>query len=405
MLSESAMDALADLIVERQEKINQYVIDIIAKRVREIGTLKPSDIHKLERLLKSGGDVKKINAEIAKMTGLQIDEIKRIIKQVAKDAYIDAKPYYDYRHKPYIPFAKNKALQNVIEAVTRQTLETYENLSKAQAFMIRDLKNPKKLIPTPISKAYYSVIDEAVQASQQGTIDYNTAMRRTMKQLTDSGIRHVEYDPESGKRFSQRLDTAVRRNVLDGIRAINQGCQDVIGEQYGADGKELSVHQFSAPDHEPVQGRQFTNEEYNKLQNKEAFQDVTGNKYKPIERAIGTLNCRHFAYSIIIGINKPNYTEAQLKALTTKNNAGYTLPNGKHLTMYECTQKQREYETKIRRLKEQQMALQQSGDILGAKEAQAKVTQVTKAYKAFSDQCGLTIKRDRMAVAGYKRIS
>ena len=405
MLSESAMDALADLIVERQEKINQYVIDIIAKRVREIGTLKPSDIHKLERLLKSGGDVKEINAEIAKMTGLQIDEIKRIIKQVAKDAYIDAKPYYDYRHKPYIPFAKNKALQNVIEAVTRQTLETYENLSKAQAFMIRDLKNPKKLIPTPISKAYYSVIDEAVQASQQGTIDYNTAMRRTMKQLTDSGIRHVEYNPESGKRFSQRLDTAVRRNVLDGIRAINQGCQDVIGEQYGADGKELSVHQFSAPDHEPVQGRQFTNEEYNKLQNKEAFQDVNGNKYKPIERAIGTLNCRHFAYSIIIGINKPNYTEAQLKALTTKNNAGYTLPNGKHLTMYECTQKQREYETKIRRLKEQQMALQQSGDILGAKEAQAKVTQVTKAYKAFSDQCGLTIKRDRMAVAGYKRIS
>jgi len=405
MLSESAIDALADLIMERQEKINQYVIDIIAKRVREIGTLKPSDVHKLERLLKSGADVKKINAEIAKMTGLQIDEIKRIIKQVAKDAYIDAKPYYDYRHKPYIPFEKNKALQNVVEAVTRQTLETYENLSKAQAFMIRDLKNPKKLIPTPISKAYYSVIDEAVQASQQGTIDYNTAMRRTMKQLTDSGIRHVEYNAESGKRFSQRLDTAVRRNILDGIRAINQGCQDVIGEQYGADGKELSVHQFSALDHEPVQGRQFTNEEYDKLQNKEAFQDVNGNKYKPIERAIGTLNCRHFAYSIIIGINKPNYTEAQLKALTTKNNAGYTLPNGKHLTMYECTQKQREYETKIRRLKEQQMALQQSGDTLGAKEAQAKVTQVTKAYKAFSDQCGLTIKRDRMAVAGYKRIS
>jgi hypothetical protein len=271
--------------------------------------------------------------------------------------------------------------------------------------MIRDLKDPSKLIATPISKAYYSVIDEAVQASQQGVVDYSTAMRRTMNQLVDSGIRHVEYNAESGKHFSQRLDTAVRRNILDGIRAINQGVQDIIGEQFGADGKELSVHQFSAPDHEPVQGRQFTNEEYEKLQNAEDFVDVNGNHYEAIERAIGTLNCRHFAYSIIIGVNKPNFTEAQLNAFTIKNNTGYTLPNGKHLTMYECTQKQREYELKIRRYKERQMALQASGDIQGAKEAQAKVNATVKMYRAFSKKCGLTVMTKKMAVSGYKKIS
>jgi len=405
MLSENAIEILADIIAFRQEQINQYVINIIAKRVKEIGTLKASDVYKLERLLKSGGDVKKINKEIARLTGLQIEDIKRIIRQVAEDNYIDAEQYYDYRHKAYIPFSQNTPLQRVVEAVTRQTLETYENLSKAQAFMIRDLKDPSKLIATPLSKTYYSVIDEAVQASQQGTIDYNTAMRRTMKQLVDSGIRHVVYEAESGRQFSQRLDTAVRRNIMDGIRAINQGVQDIVGEQYGADGKEISVHQFSAPDHEPVQGRQFTNEEYEKLQNAEAFKDVNGNKYQPIERAIGTLNCRHFTYSIIIGVNKPNFTEAQLNQLTIKNKAGYTLPNGKHLTMYECTQKQREYETKIRRLKERQMALEASGDVQGAREAQAKVNSTIKMYKAFSNQCGLSVKANKMAVRGYKKIS
>jgi len=405
MLSENAIENLADIIALRQEKLNQYVINLIAKRVNEIGTLKSSDVYKLERLLKSGDDVKKINAEISRITGLQIEDIKRIIKQVAKDNYIDAKSYYDYRHKAYIPFEENKPLQAVVASIAKQTVNTYVNLSKAQAFMLRDLKDPSKLIPTPLSKAYYSVIDEAVQASQQGTIDYSTAMRRTMKQLVDSGIRHVEYNAESGRHFSQRLDTAVRRNVLDGIRAINQGVQDITGEQYGADGKEISVHQFSAPDHEPVQGRQFTNEEYEKLQNVEPFEDVTGKKYKPFERAIGTLNCRHFTYSIIVGVNKPNFTDAQLEEFAAKNNRGYTLPNGKHLTMYECTQKQREYETKIRRLKERQMILEQAGDIDGAKSVQAKVNSEIKKYKAFSNKCGLTVKIKKMTVSGYKKIS
>ena len=403
MLSEIAIELLADIIAIRQEKINQYVINLIARRVKEIGNLKSSDVYKLERLLKSGIDVRKMNEEIAKMTGLQIADIKRIIKQVAEDNYLDAKPFYDYRHLAFIPFAKNKPLQRVVEAITRQTLGTFVNLSKSQAFMIRDLKDPTKLIPTSLSEAYYSVIDEAIQASQLGVIDYSTAMRRTMKQLVDSGIRHVEYNSESGKHFSQRLDTAVKRNVLDGIKAINQGVQDLVGEEYGADGKELSVHQYSAPDHEPVQGRQFTNEEYEKLQNEQPFQDIKGNKYAPIKRAIGTLNCRHFAYSIIIGVNKPNFTDAQLDAFKSKNKQGYTLPNGKHLTMYECTQKQREYELKIKRYKERQMALQASGDMQGAQEAQAKVNATMKVYKAFSNKCGLTVIKNRLSVAGYKK--
>lgn len=401
LLSDAIMEKLAEPIIARQEKLNEYVIQLIAKRVNEIGTMKPSDVYKLERLLKSGSDVKKINAEIARITGLQEKEIKKLIQNVARANYLDVKPFYDYRKKAFIPFEKNESLQRVIKAIAVQTVGEYVNLAKAQAFMIRDLKDPSKLIPTPLAKAYYSIIDEAVQASQQGTLDYATAMRRTMKQLSDSGIRHVEYNSESGRHFTQRLDTAVRRNVLDGLRAINQGVQDITGQQYGADGKEISVHQFSAPDHEPVQGHQFTNEEYEKLQNGEPFQDVNGKQFSAIERAIGTLNCRHFTYSIIVGVNKPNFTEAQLKEFIDKNNAGYTLPNGKHLTMYECTQKQREYELKIRQLKERQLALEASGDTQGAKEARASVVKTTKLYKAFSAKCGLVVKKTKMAVSGY----
>lgn len=402
MISDKALEKLLKPILDRQDAINKYVIQTIAERVKELGTLLPADVYKLERVLKSGADVRKINREIARLTSLNVIEVKHLIVDVAKSAYIDVQPFYQYRGIKYLPFEKNPEIQKVVRSIANRTADAYVNLSKAQAFMIRDMANPKKLIPMSLSKTYYSVIDEAVQASQSGIIDYNTAMRRTMKQLVDSGIRHVEYNAESGKHYTQRLDTAVRRNILDGIRAINQGVQDETGKQYGADGKEISVHANSAPDHEPVQGHQFTNEEYEKLQNDEPFEDVNGHKFQPIARPIGVLNCRHFTYSIIVGVNKPNFTQSQLDEMIKKNHDGYTDAEGRHFTMYECTQEQRKLETDIRRAKERQMAFEQSGDTKGAQEARAKVVELTNKYKAFSERCGLSVKLNKATVIGYR---
>lgn len=405
MLSEDAIDKLIQPIIDRQEAINNYVVKIIAERVKQIGTLLPSDVYKLITLYQRGVDVKKINKELARLTGLQVEDIKRLIKRVAMDSYQDAKPYYDYRHKPYIPFEENEPLRQVVNAIAKATADEYINMSKAQAFMIRDLKNPKVLKPTPIAKTYQTVIDEAMQASQSGTIDYNTAMRRTLKQLNDSGIRYVTYNTESGRMYTQRLDTAVRRNLLDGIRAINQGVQDEVGKQFGADGKEITVHANSAPDHEPVQGHQFSNEEFDKLQNGKAFKDYAGNKFEPIERAIGTLNCRHFTYSIVLGVTKPNYTQEQLDAFIKRNNEGYTTPDGKHMTMYECTQYQRKLETEVRKAKDGQMMARTAGNMELVNFYQGKISKLTKQYKAFSQACGLSPKMSKMTVSGYRRIA
>ena len=403
MLSEDAIENLVAPIIERQEKINSYVLEVIAERIKEIGQLLPSDVYKLERLLKNGSDVRKINKFLAEETGLSEKEIKKLIKTVAKDAYADTKPFYDYRHKSFIPFEKNIPLQNIVSSIATVTANEYVNLSNSQAigFLIRDLKHPKRLKFQSVQDTYKSVIDEAVQATQMGIIDYNTAMRRTMQQLVDSGVRKMYW--KSG--YSQRLDTAVRRNILDGVRAINQGVQDETGRQFGADGKEITVHENSAPDHEPVQGHQFTNKEYEKLQSEKPFKDVLGNKFSPIKRAIGTLNCRHFTYSIIIGQAKPNFSIEQLEEMKKRNAKGYTDENGKHYTMYECTQRQRELETLIRKNKDGQIAARKAGDMELAKKYQAKINRYTQKYNAFSNACGLSKKKSKMTVSGYRKIS
>ncbi len=403
MLSDEALDNLTQELIERQENINTYVIAKIAKRIKEIGEVKSSDVNQLIQLRNVGADVRLINETLAQLTNLQVIEIKKIIKTAALNFYYDAKPFYDYRHKPFIPYNQNKYLQKEVEAIARQTAGTYKNVSKAQAFMIRDLKNPQRLIPTSISKTYQSVVDEAVQAVQTGVIDYNTAMRRTVNQLVESGLRQAVYNTESGKIYSQRMDTAVRRNILDGVRAVNQKVQDITGEQFGADGVEISVHQNPAPDHAAMQGHQFTKAEFEKMQSAEDFKDIQGRKYIGFERAVGTLNCRHFAFSIVIG-TKPNYTDAQLQKILDNNEKGYTLPNGKHLTMYECTQYQRKLETQIRHAKDGQIAAREAGNIDLAKNYQVKINNYTNQYKTFSKACGLSEKKSKMTVSGYHKI-
>ena len=409
MLSDDVIDKLIQQLVDRQESINLYVIQTIAKRIKQIGKLLPSDAYKLEQLLKQGGDVRKINEAIAQATNTQVKDIKKLIRLVAEDGYADLKPYFDYREIPYIPFEENKDLQRVVKAIANQTAETYTNLSKASAFMIRDPKNRSLLKPTSISKTYYTVIDEAVQTVQSGDSDYNSLMQKTIKQLTDSGIRRVEYDPESGRRYTQRLDTAVRRNLIDGVRQINQGVQDEVGKEFGADGKELSVHLDSAPDHEPIQGRQFTLEEYEKLNNEQPFTSYAceGQKaksFKAIKRAIGTWNCRHFAFSIILGVFDPNYTDKQLEEMQEENQKGYTLPDGTHLTKYECTQQLRQMETKMRVLKENQVAFKAAGNMKQATQYELKINDMIQQYQAFCKASKLRPKWERANVPDYKAL-
>lgn len=393
MLSENAIDKLIQPLIDRQNQIETALILKIAERIREIGEMLPSDVYKLERLYKSGADIREINKMLASLTGLQESEIKRIIKTVAEDAYKDAKPYYDYREKPFIPFEENEPLQKAVKAIEQVTLADYTNLSNATAFMQRDAVNPLIVRPTPIAEAYQRVIDLGIQSVTMGAESYNTAIKKAMEQLVNSGLKTVEYTTDRGIKHYTRLDTAVRRNILDGIRNVSQAVHDLNGEKFGANGKEIDVHMFSAPDHEPVQGHQFTNEEYDKLQTGKPFEDVNGVHFEAIKRPIGMWNCRHLAHSIVMETSIPVYTQEELDEIIEKNHKGceYTDIHGNkhHLTMYECTQRQRAYELKIRKAKEGKKMAETAGDEELKKKYQAEIIKNQNEYKAFCKGCGL----------------
>lgn len=400
MLNENTIDNLVQQVVNRQEEINIYVLTKIASRLGEIGQLSPNDIIRMQILMQMGIDIRLMNEYLANTAQMQVSDIKQIIKTVALDNYLDAKPLYDYRHRSFIPFENNTELQNITNAVAEQTANTYRNLSNSQAtgFWVKDVRNPQQLVFKSINDSYTDAVDKAIQAVQSKTVNTEEAIRNTVKQLLDSGLRRIYWD--SG--YSQRLDTAVRRNVQDGVKQINQRIQDAIGRQVGADGKEISVHVNSAPDHEPFQGHQFTNEEYEKLQSNENFQDLEGMKFSAVQRIIGEWNCRHFTYSIVVGVTKPKYSKERLNEFIQNNHEGYVNANGKHFTLYECTQVQRKLETRIRYAKEEQMLMKEIGDTENRLRARKRVEYLMREYKAFSNACNLKPKMNRTTVPGYK---
>lgn len=400
MLNDVDIDNLIQPFVDRQLQLESYVVNTIATRVGEIGTLSKTDVYRLQQLYKIGSDVKNINKQIANVLNIQENQVKKMIKEVAINTYTDAKPFYDYRHKSQIPYEKNKKLQRTVEAVSRQTANTFKNMSnpKAVGFQIRDAKNPTKLKFQSIQATYQSIVDEAIQNVQTGVLDFDTAMRRSLQQLNDSGIRRAYW--ESG--YSRRIDSTVRMNILGGLRQLNQKVQQQIAEETNADGIELSAHSFSAPDHEPIQGHIFTLENFDKLQNEMSFEDTYGNKFESIRRPIGEWNCKHFTQAVIIAVHKPVWSLADLEELKQANQKGYTMKDGKHLTMYECTQVQRRYETAIRYAKEGYMMARKANNEKLMEKYDSRLANLNKQYNQFSKDCGLSKQRKRTHVVGFQ---
>lgn len=391
------VEEIATQIAGHSGEAELFVLLLLARRLKQIGeTGEP--LTKLEK----DKDLLNIKKTLSKYNILQKADINRLYEKVMEEAYNGAKINFDYRSLPFIPFKENKPVQTILNTFKQQTLDMEP--FKTQAFMLRDPRDRTKLIPNPVSEAYNKVVNEAADQVANGLGDYQSAIRNTIKDLADNGMRAVWYESEKGNTYTQRAEPAVKRNILDNIRDINQQTQDELGKQYGADGKEITVHEHSAPDHEPIQGHQFSNEEFEKMQNEQAFEDYKGKKYSAIKRGIGKLNCRHFAFSVILGFNDPVYTDEQLKENIKRNEEGYTDEDGKKRSLYECSQEQRRLERIIVTAKHGQMVAKEAGDIELARTYQARVDEYIKRYTDFSEKCKLPTHLDNVYVPGYRRI-
>ena len=394
MLTEQQIELFASRIQGRLTAINEQYLEMIGKRIKEIGAMSATDLHRLKQMKSYGSDVDKIVQQLAIASNKIITDIYDMFEIVAKDNYNFSKQFYDARNVPFVPYEKNKTLQKYVSSIAEQTVLAYKNLTQHTAFMVfgKDgevipsyFPDNKNKVPTTLSKTYTKVIDLAVTKAQLGMTSYQSAMRETLRAMADSGIKTADY----ATGHTRRLDTAVRQNVLWGIKQCNQGVADITGREFGADGYEISYHSHPRPSHVDMGGKQYSQAEF---------------KQQRIDDLLNDYGCLHFKFSILCGISSPAYSTETLAKFKSNDERVINF-EGKDYTMYEASQLQAKTETAIRKAKDRQILAKASGDDTLRREEQYKVNVLTSKYTQLCDTSGLPTRAERMSVSGFRKVN
>ena len=392
MLTDEQIEKLLFEYIKRQDEYSLSVIRIIANRLSRFADFDKLDALKREAIIQE--DIHAINME----TRLYRQDQRRRIRHdwwwLIEYVYGEALLYYETQ----LAIEQNRELLELAAQLTDEAISSFNNLVNRPVITMRDLANPAILHNYNLPSAYRSVMNEALSYNRLSDDLLQHALKRTETQLFDSGVRYM-LDNSSNR--STSANNAVRMNILDSMKNLINRAQDLIGIQIGADGVELSAHVYPAPDHAPAQGHQYTNENMEKMQSGDSFEDIDGNHYMGFERQIGQWNCRHYFMKIKIGRATPTYTQEQLDKILEDNERGYTTPDGRHYTLYECTQIQRRYERNIRNAKNKYLFAKSLGDKISMMSSRTRVGNLTTQYKQFSRACGIPAKLERIKVKNY----
>ena len=375
MLTAEQIGVLRDSAEKLLDPITEYLLDDIAKRVAAAGQFTGTASYQVWRLQELGLSQRQIKKEVAKRLKISLKDTEKLLTQVAKTGYNFDMSRFPTKHG--IPFSANSSLQQILQATVQLAKEDLTNITQTIGFVGPDGKCRK------LTDAYNQACDFAFQKASTGAQDYWSAIREATKNLADQGIRVIDY--ESGVHTS--LEAAVRRNIMGGAGLMQEQISQLNHDTMGCDGWEISAHAASAPDHEPYQGKQYTDAEYYSLNNS-------------LVRRIGTLNCGHSASPIILGVNDPQYTAEELEQFRKENEEGIMI-GGKHYTLYEATQRQRKYERKIRKQRHKILVAEGLNDKDQLQTAQIKMVRLQEEYVRFSKDAKLPLQHARMEVASF----
>ncbi len=375
MLTASQIDALRGQSEQLLDPVIDFLIEDIAKRVAEAGQFTATASYDAWRLQQMGVSQKKLKKEIAKRLKVSQKEAEKLLTQAAETGYNFDMSRFPTSHA--IPFSANSSLQQILDSTVSLAGEDLRNITQTMGFVGPDGQCRE------LTDAYMQACDFTFQKVSTGAQDYTSAVRDAVRNLAEQGIRTIDY--ESGVHTS--MEAAVRRNIMGGMGLMQEQISQQNHDDLGCDGWEISAHGGSAPDHEPYQGKQYSDKEYERLNSS-------------LVRRIGTLNCGHAASPIILGVSEPQYTEEELEEFRRQNEEGVTF-EGKHYTLYEATQRQRKFERTIRKQKRRILVDESTGDTEKLQTDQIRLVRLREEYARFSKGTGLPMQHARMETAGF----
>lgn len=353
------------------DPVNTYLLKDIARRIQEAGKLTSTAAYEAWQVEWLGKGRKELERELSQLLGVTRREARKLLRSAARYGYDTTLSRYPGH---LVPFDTNQAIQQIVSAAVTLAGDELKNITQTKAILMVDPYGRYQTLP----KAYCACTDYAFQQVFTGAADYNTAIRQACAGIAKHGAS-IAY--ASGVHTS--LEAAVRRNIMGGLGLMTEQISRQNHDDLGCNGWEISAHANSAPDHEPIQGRQYSDKAYDTLNN-------------GLVRRIGTLNCGHVASPIILGVNSPQYSAEELEKFRQDNEAGVTF-DGKHYTGYEATQMQRRLERAIR-AQRRRVLLAGPEDIEPHK---SRLAVLQQECERFSKSVGLRTETERLEVSGF----
>lgn len=369
---------LASKIASRYQDLEERIMQDIVRRIVKAGEITSTADWQINRLRILGYSSEDIEQEIKKTLNASYPEMFELYDKVINWEYVRNKGIYEQINAEYIPFEENGQLKQITEAIIDQSFDDLENVTNSLGFYL-DYGNGQKVL-TPLSQVYTKYLDAACYDIVTGAFDYNSMLRRVVTQLTNSGLRQIDYS--SGR--ANRVDVAARRAVMTAVSQITGKISEYNAQKLGTEYFEVEWHAGARPTHAVWQGRVWSKEQ---LYSVCGLGTVTG--------LLGA-NCYHTYYPFFPGISQRNWTDEWLDVKNEEEAEPKTF-DGKEYTLYEAKQRQRQMETVMRAQREKVKLLQAGGadqdEVILHK---AKYQGQLNEYSRFCRKMSLTEERERI---------
>lgn len=369
---------LASKIASRYQDLEERIMQDIVRRIMKAGEITSTADWQINRLRILGYSSEDIEKEIKKTLNASYPEMFELYDRVINWEYVRNKDIYEQINAEYIPFEENGQLKQITESIIDQSFGDLENVTNSLGFYL-DYGNGQKVL-TPLSQVYTKYLDAACYDIVTGAFDYNSVLRRVVTQLTNSGLRQIDYS--SGR--ANRVDVAARRAVMTAVSQITGKISEYNAQKLGTEYFEVEWHAGARPTHAVWQGRVWSKEQ---LYSVCGLGTVTG--------LLGA-NCYHTYYPFFPGISQRNWSDDWLEEQNRKEAEPKSF-DGKEYTLYEAKQRQRQMETAMRAQREKVRLLQHGGadqdEIILHK---AKYQGQLNEYSRFCRKMSLTEERERI---------
>ncbi|WP_195609772.1 phage minor capsid protein [Mediterraneibacter glycyrrhizinilyticus] len=354
------------------------IMEDIVRRIKQTGKITSTADWQINRLRILGYSSEDIEKMLKETLDKSYPEMFELYDKVIDWEYVRNKDIYEQINAEFIPYEENEELQQLAEGFIQQSKADLKNITQSLGFYL-DYGNGNPVL-TPLAEVYQKYLDAACMDIVTGAFDYNSVLRRVVTQITNSGLRQIDY--ASGR--ANRVDVAARRAVMTGVSQLTGKISDMNAEKLGTEYFEVAWHGGARPSHAVWQG---------KVWSKKELVTVCGLGTGP-----GLLgwNCYHEYYPFFPGISERNWTDEWLAEQDRKENTPKTF-NGKEYTLYEAKQRQRQMETAMRAQREKVKLLEAGGaDPDEVMLARAKYQGQLNEYSRFCKKMGLTEERERI---------